>query len=222
MTNTPVAAVTRPGQGADERPQPPFRRRGHGEAHRGEAQQGVKHQEKPEPEQPLAPHGFPSAIPFPASVPTTMPASMGQSRRTSRLKLRPPANCQTLVTKEGTIRSEAALAGAMTSGQQAHRDGRQPEADHALHEAGDEEGEGCDNEGKVFDGHARLTVRRNRRLWKFVESLSPALDKKCNCIGTAARARTDKLAIARLAAATGEPVNRPVVIPPPGREQNKR
>ena len=39
---------------------------------------------------------------------------MGQSRRANRLKLGPAANCQTLVTNDGTIRSEAALAGAMT------------------------------------------------------------------------------------------------------------
>ena len=39
---------------------------------------------------------------------------MGQSRRASRPKLGPAANCQTLVTKDGTINSEAAFAGAMT------------------------------------------------------------------------------------------------------------
>ena len=43
------------------------------------------------------------------------PASIGQSRRASRLKFGPAANCQTLVTKDGTIRSDAALAGGMTT-----------------------------------------------------------------------------------------------------------
>ena len=43
-----------------------------------------------------------------------MPASIGHSRRARRQKLGPAANCQTLVTKEGTIRSDAAFAGAIT------------------------------------------------------------------------------------------------------------
>jgi hypothetical protein len=40
--------------------------------------------------------------------------------------------------------------------EQAHRNGRQPEADHALDETGEQESEGCDDEGRGFDGHGRL------------------------------------------------------------------
>ena len=47
-------------------------------------------------------------------MPATIPSSMGQSRCASRLKLGPAANCQTLVTNDGTMRSEAAFAGAIT------------------------------------------------------------------------------------------------------------
>ena len=39
---------------------------------------------------------------------------MGQSRRARRPKLGPAADCQTLVTNEGTIKSDAALAGGIT------------------------------------------------------------------------------------------------------------
>ena len=47
-------------------------------------------------------------------APTTMPASIGHKRRARRAKFGPAADCQTLVTKEGAIRSDAALAGGMT------------------------------------------------------------------------------------------------------------
>src|SRR3954447_8079914 len=57
---------------------------------------------------------LPCMNPVPASVPATTPAIMGQSRRASAPKRGPVASCQTLVTNEGTIRSEAAGAGAIT------------------------------------------------------------------------------------------------------------
>ena len=48
------------------------------------------------------------------------------------------------------------LGGRHDETEQAHRDGWQPKADHALDDAGDEEGEDCDDEGKMFDGHVGL------------------------------------------------------------------
>jgi hypothetical protein len=49
----------------------------------------------------------------PVIVPTMMPSIISHNRDASAIKLGPENNCQTLVTKEGAIRSVAAPRGGM-------------------------------------------------------------------------------------------------------------
>src|SRR5581483_1863556 len=56
----------------------------------------------------------PAMMPAPAQVPRQIPASMGQSRRDRRRRPGPATACQTLVTSDGTTRSAAACAGAIS------------------------------------------------------------------------------------------------------------
>jgi hypothetical protein len=69
------------------------------------------------PSAPAAWSAFPSTsnpAPAAAHVPMWMPNSIGQSRRSSVIKLGPAASCQTLVTNDGTTSNAAASAGGMT------------------------------------------------------------------------------------------------------------
>ncbi len=76
--------------------------------------------------------------PAPGVLPTQMPASIGQNRRNKARSFFPASACHTLVKKFGTSSNPAACAGAITSVKQAGRHGRQPHADEALDEAGEQ------------------------------------------------------------------------------------
>ena len=84
------------------------------------------------------------------------------------------------------------LGGRHHKTEQAHRDGRQSEPDHALDETGEQEGEGCDDEGKVFDGHARQTETKSTGLGSLSNSFHRRLRK--NTIELATRKRISSTA----------------------------
>ena len=150
-----MARMRRGGQGADQRAQPPFGRWGYGEAHGREAEHGVKHQQKPQRDGRL-----PRMISRQQSRSRECaddeacehgPKSARQSPETWARRQLPDVG-----DKGRHDQERSGFCRRHDETEQAHRDGRQPEPDHALDEAGDEEGEGCDDEGKVFDGHVRF------------------------------------------------------------------
>ena len=71
-----------------------------------------------------------------------MPAIISDSRRRIDESSAPATNCQTLVTKDGTISSDAARDRRHDGAKQPHRQRRQAHAGDTLDEAGQQEGDG--------------------------------------------------------------------------------
>ena len=162
-------------QDADQRPEPPFGRGGYGEAHGCEAQPGVKHQQKSKRD---------------SRLPRVTSRQQSRSRERAEDNARqhgpkPARQAAETWARRGLPdvgderrhdQERRGFGGRHHEAEQAHRDGRQPEPDHPLHEAGEEEGEGCDDkrERSSMEGIAPGTMRRDWRSLPGFEKISVA------------------------------------------------
>ena len=156
ITNTPVAAVIMPvamPTTADSQRSP---RAGTDEAKRAQPDDRVDDERDARAPWSRAVRPFPAGRGLRRRCRRRCRAASATAGCSSAARCGPTADCQRLVTSDGTTRSAAACAGGMTTASSPDHHGRKPEPDHALHEAGEQKGREGEGEQQCLVGHAGL------------------------------------------------------------------